>query len=360
MFAGALHLLVGTSLLLAGAHRSDPVEESIRGHAREVSITASGDILTHTSLWESARRQGSGRVAYDFNPNFAGLRSVLNGDVDICHLETPLTAEEPRSYPIFSTPRELAAALKNAGFDGCSTASNHSLDRGRAGIASTLKSLAEAGLRHSGMRSRQEDSSWALYTTPSGVTVAHLSYTFSTNGIPLPKTAPWSVNLIDAERILHAARAAGQLADLVVLSVHWGTEYREDPDSNQLRLARLLTGSGEIDLIIGHHAHVLQRADLVNGVPVLYGMGNLWSGQGPWSDKPRGDIAALVKLRFAVPESGRPRFLGGVFTPTVVNPQHWKVTAAARSGIPARASASERHAERLLGGLLDAATETCC
>jgi len=320
-----------------------------------VTVTVSGDILTHTSLWKSAQKPDK---TYDFRPNLAGLRSVLGGDVDICHLETPLTDAVPASYPIFSTPTQLSVGLRDAGFEGCSTASNHSLDRGTAGITSTLRALDAAGLKHSGMRSKQLEPGWALYRTSSGASVAHLSYTFSTNGIPLPRSAPWSVNMIDTDRIVTEAARVGKVADLVVVSLHWGTEYQERPNSMQTTVARALAASGEIDLIAGHHAHVLQKAEILHGVPVLYGLGNLWSGQGPWSDKPLGDIAAVAELKFDISGS-RPVFISGTHYPTVVNPQGWRVTTADRA-VRSRGCAATKRAEMLLGAVLRPARGASC
>jgi hypothetical protein len=319
-----------------------------------VSVTVSGDVLTHTSLWESA---ATGDGGYDFTPNFAALRPVLAGEVDICHLETPLTAGAPRSYPSFATPWQLAPALRSAGFEGCSTASNHSLDRGGTGVSFTLRTLERAGLKHSGMRTKRTDPGWALYTTRSGAKVANLSFTFSTNGVPLPSDAPWAVNMLHVNRVIAVARAAGRVADVVVVSLHWGTEYQEAPNAAQKRIAEELAASGEIDLIVGHHAHVLQPAAMVGGIPVLYGMGNLWSGQGPWSGREFGDIAAVAELRFSVQSGRRPTFLGGSFTPTTVTPADWRVGPADSRG---RGCLASRHAVRLLGRVLEPVARPRC
>lgn len=341
-----LPLIVATTLPATGAATS--------GEPDTVTVTVSGDVLTHTSLWKSAARADG---SYDFTPNFAALRTTLSGEVDICHLETPLTDGEPRTYPSFATPRQLADGLKAAGFEGCSTASNHSLDRGFDGIVFTLRALERAGLRHSGMRSSRSSSGLALYRTRAGATVANLSYTFSTNGVPLPDRAPWAVNMLAVDRVISAARAAGRVADLVVVSLHWGTEYREEPDAAQKTIAAKIIASGEVDLIVGHHAHVLQPAELVDGVPVLYGMGNLWSGQGPWSGRDFGDVSAVAALRFRVEDGRRPVFLGGTFTPTIVDPSGWRVAPAAPRG---RGCFAIRHAARLLGDVLEPVSVRRC
>jgi len=91
---------------------------------------------------------------------------------------------------------------------------------------------------------------------------------------------PWLVNEIDAGTIAAdaaAARAAG--AEYVIVSLHWGTEYRTQPNSDQLTLAEALLASPDIDLLIGHHAHVVQPVDQIDGRFVVYGLGNFISNQ---------------------------------------------------------------------------------
>jgi poly-gamma-glutamate capsule biosynthesis protein CapA/YwtB (metallophosphatase superfamily) len=107
------------------------------------------------------------------------------------------------------------------------------------------------------------------------VSVGHLSYTFSFNGLPLPAGKPWLANLINADRILadaHALKEAG--AAVVIVSLHWGTEYSHSANSDQIALAHTLLSSPDIDLILGCHAHVVQSFEQVNGKWVVYGMGN--------------------------------------------------------------------------------------
>ncbi len=114
--------------------------------------------------------------------------------------------------------------------------------------------------------------------TVKGVRVAFLSYTALTNGIPLPH--PWSVNLASAARILsdaHRARMDG--AKVVIVNLHWGDEYVEQPSSYQLRLARRLTRSPDITAIVGQHVHLVQPIRIVHGKLVVFGEGNLISDQ---------------------------------------------------------------------------------
>ena len=122
----------------------------------------------------------------------------------------------------------------------------------------------------------------------NGVTVAHLSYTFSYNGIHIPEEHQWRSHLIDTDRMIAdaaAARAAG--AEYVIVSVHAGTEGSAVPNEQQRAVAEQLTASGLVDLIVGHHAHVLQPIEQVNGRWVVFGLGNLISNMPTGPDWPR-------------------------------------------------------------------------
>jgi poly-gamma-glutamate synthesis protein (capsule biosynthesis protein) len=79
--------------------------------------------------------------------------------------------------------------------------------------------------------------------------------------------------------VADAQRVRSEGAEVVVVSVHWGTEYRADPDEQQRAVADEITRTGAVDLVVGHHAHVPQPAERINGKWVLFGLGNLVSNQ---------------------------------------------------------------------------------
>lgn len=255
----------------------------------EFTIVAAGDVLPHIPVLTSAKSGGS----YNFAPLLADLDPWIAGaDLALCHFEVPVAppGTPPSGYPMFGTVTALVDALATQGWDGCSTASNHSVDRGFAGLTSTLDAFDAAGLGHVGTaRTELESAQPQVYTLERAgqtITVAQLSATYGTNGLPVPADAPWSVQLIDADELVAqavAARAAG--ADLVVVSVHAGVEYSTDPTPEQVALATALAASGEIDLYIGHHAHVPQPIELLlggregGGMWVAYGLGNMISNQ---------------------------------------------------------------------------------
>jgi poly-gamma-glutamate synthesis protein (capsule biosynthesis protein) len=241
-----------------------------------------GDTLTHSPLWRGAARiaAANGTDGMDFGPMLAGLAPLVEPvDLAVCHLETPIApaGEEYSTFPYYGVPAEVVDALADAGYDHCSTASNHAMDRGAAGVDRTVDVLAAAGITQSGM-ARTPDEIEPRVIDVAGVATSLLSYTFSYNGLPAADGEEWRSALIDADRIVGDAAAARRLgAELVVVSMHWGTEGVHEPNDHQRSVADEITASGLIDLVVGHHAHVLQPVEQINDTWVLFGLGNILS-----------------------------------------------------------------------------------
>ena len=143
--------------------------------AIHITVAASGDLLIHRPIWERARTAGGG---YRFEPMLRYVKPYIAGaDLALCHLETPLTSGPPAGYPRFATPHELARAIRATGWDACSTASNHTLDRGQAGIDATNRFLDRAGVRHTGGARSARESRRVTMLRARGVKVAFLAYT---------------------------------------------------------------------------------------------------------------------------------------------------------------------------------------
>lgn len=256
---------------------------------RRFTISVSGDTLMHRPLVNQAREYAGGS-GHDFAPMFARIAPlVTSADLAICHLETPVApaGEELSTFPYYGVPAEVATGLASAGYDRCSTASNHTFDRGTTGIDATIEALTAAGIAQSGMESDPNATVPAVFAV-NGVAIAHLSYTFSYNGIYVPEEHRWRSHLIDTAQMVAdaaAVRAAG--AEYVIVSVHAGSEGSATPNDQQRSVAEELTASGLVDLIIGHHAHVLQPIQQVNARWVLFGLGNLISNLPTGPDWPR-------------------------------------------------------------------------
>ena len=264
-------------IAVVSACSSNSVSETSTTVPEEVSITMAfvGDILPHSPLVARALRNEQG-----FSPMFEDITPLIaSADLAICHLETPIApqGEELSTFPFFGVPPTITEAIAKAGFDRCSTASNHTYDRGLKGIDETINALLANNVAQSGMARTPSEIEPQTFSV-KGVTLSHLSYTFSYNGLSLPQDQEWRSALIDTDRILRDARTAREMgADAVIVSMHWGNEMSHQLSSQQISVADALTKSGDVDLIVGHHAHVVQPIEKVNGVWVMYGMGNVLS-----------------------------------------------------------------------------------
>jgi poly-gamma-glutamate capsule biosynthesis protein CapA/YwtB (metallophosphatase superfamily) len=254
------------------------------GRTAAVTVVMNGDLLWHNTLWFSAhedavRKGRRGADAYDFAPLLAGMKPVIEeADLAICHEEVPLAPKGGpyRNYPVFAAPPQVVAAISSTGYDVCTTASNHSMDQGFAGIRRTLDDFDGAGIRHVGTsRSEREARTPTIFTTKQGIKIAIVTGTFSLNSFKLPAGKPWAVNMLSERGLLDQAdraRAAG--AQIVIAAVHAGTEYSSVPNAQQRSIAKALTASDAVDLVYMHHVHVVQPWTTINGRWVVYGLGN--------------------------------------------------------------------------------------
>jgi poly-gamma-glutamate capsule biosynthesis protein CapA/YwtB (metallophosphatase superfamily) len=297
MRPGLIGIAAATVLLFSGLDDARAATPEVR-----LTIGVGGDLLPHLPVVARAHALAGGR-GYDFRPLLRPIRNWVRGNsLSFCHIETPLTPAPPVGYPRFNSPPALARAVAATGFDGCSTASNHSLDRGQSGIDATRRALARAGVPSTGSFSSPGQSQRPLLIRVKGVQVAFLAYTQMTNGIPLPH--PWSVNLAGAGRILRDARRARRAgARVVIVNLHWGTEYRHAPDTFQLTLARKLARSRAITAVVGQHAHVVQPIRRIGRLWVVFGAGNLLSNQSAACCPAASQDGMLVRLHLRVAPS---------------------------------------------------------
>ncbi len=268
--------------------------------ASEITIAAVGDVLLHSPL----QRQG---FAHEdgFASLWAPVADLLSAaDIAYANLEGPL-AENLLSngsavagpvedydgrvytgYPMFNYPPRVAPALRAAGIDVVSTANNHSLDRWADGADLTLAALAAADLPYTGTRPADDaDHPWHTVTETDGRRIAWLACTYGTNG--LPDRAAQVLHCFDEGRATVLAEidrlAADPAIDAVILTPHWGWEYRHDPNDRQQALARDAIEAGAL-AVIGAHPHVVQPWERVvtrqgrEGF-VLYSLGNFVSNQ---------------------------------------------------------------------------------
>lgn len=270
----------------SGGKEATPTEASATPDETPVfTIAGGGDVLIHDQIREAAQalaEAGTAGQDYDFTPLMDEVEDWIAGaDLALCGLEVPIVppGREPSGYPVFSAPEELTPALAETGFDGCSTANNHAMDAGPEGIERTLEVLDEHELGHVGTaRTKDEAAQPQFYTLSQGtaeLTVAHLATTQIHNNVP---DESWMLTEETAERMTErAAEAREQGADIVVVSVHWGTEFALEPDEAQRDYGEALAAGGEVDLVLGSHPHTPQPLEQLDGGPHDAGMWVAWS-----------------------------------------------------------------------------------
>lgn len=254
-----------------------------------IKMSVIGDIMCHNSQYNDAYNSSTG--TYDFSYVFTDIKQYINSaDIAIGNLETTFAGKEKgySNYPRFNTPEQLATSLKDFGIDVVSTANNHCMDTNYSGLVSTLRYLDEAGIAHTGTNVTMEEQNKILVKDVNGIKIAFLSFTYGTNGIPIPTDKSFAVNLIDEDLILKQIKLAKQEEpDLICLSMHWGIEYQTKQNSEQEKWADFLFNNG-VDIILGSHPHVLQPMEkktvtLEDGTTkdcfVIYSLGNFMSGQ---------------------------------------------------------------------------------
>jgi poly-gamma-glutamate synthesis protein (capsule biosynthesis protein) len=325
------------------ATTTEPVTtESSVALPQVITFAFTGDVLSHTPLINQAKRTAIAnstpelQLDYDFRPMFLDIKPLITGvDLAVCHLETPIAPEGQKlsTFPLFGVPKEITTAIADAGFDRCSTASNHTYDRGNDGIDATVNALLAAGLDESGMARTPEEIEPRIFTV-KGIKISHLSYTFSYNGLIMPDETQWRSAIINTQRILRDAQRARELgSQATIVSMHWGTEKDSNTNSMQTSIADELTTSGLVDLIVGHHAHVVQPTNQVNGVWVMYGLGNVLSNlptDERWPINSQDAVIATTAL--TISSSGKAVFEKPVMHPTWVDKTHgWVIRDVQKS-----------------------------
>ena len=271
---------------------------------KTVTMAVVGDIMVHDYQYNEAYDPATGE--YDFMHNFQDAKKYFAGkDLVIGNLELTFggTDRPYSSYPCFNTPDSFLDAVKDAGFNLLTTANNHSMDTGRNGVIRTLDKLDEYGIEHFGTYRSQEERDTIFYKDVNGIRFAFLSYTYGTNGIPVPED--YLVNIIDNDQMVADISEARKNADVVVVMPHMGNEYETYPRDIFVNWADRMFAAGA-DIVLASHPHVLQKmeyrkidhGDGEHDGFIIYSLGNFISSQ---TDPPRN---ASIILHLTVEKMG--------------------------------------------------------
>ena len=203
----------------------------------------------------------------------------------------------PSGYPNFNSPDEIGLNLtRDIGFNMVNLASNHTMDKGSVGAEYSAKFWKEQNDVYTmGSYVSQEDRDNPVIKTVNGISYAVLSYTYGTNGMPVPAGKEYLVNVwptdLDLndvandykyqqykEQVKKDVEAIRDKVDVLMVSMHWGVEYVHTPTEYQKDAAKYLADLG-VDVIIGTHPHVVQPIEFIDDTLVIYSLGNMISAQ---------------------------------------------------------------------------------
>lgn len=263
-----------------------PVEVSYNTvDTREVytsSMVMVGDALIHGAVY-GAYRSGN---SYNFKNIFKYTKDIFKSyDLAYYNQETILGGKKLglSTYPQFNSPQEVGDAFVDAGFDLVSLATNHTLDRmydcGLKAITNSRNYWnKQENVIAAGSYTSKEEREKLQIGESNGITYTLLSYTMSTNGIPVPSGKDYVVDVYSKNKVKNDIEHYKGKVDVIMVAMHWGNEYQHYPSTTQKDVAKYLASLG-VNIIIGAHPHVVQPIDFIGDTLVIYSLGNFVSSQ---------------------------------------------------------------------------------
>lgn len=278
------------------------IEESL-------SLIMVGDCLIHGAIYDDARENGT----FNFDKMFENVKPIIQEyDLAFYNQESILggTSLGLSSYPRFNSPQEVGDTFVNMGFNLVGLANNHTLDMGKRGIKSSLAYWkTKENVITAGSYESEEDRINPKIMEKNGITYALLSYTTTTNGLIPPSDEPYLITVYNKEKVKEDVERLRDKVDLLLVSMHWGEEYTHNPNNEQIEIAQYLA-SLNVDIVIGHHPHVVQPMTFIDDTLVIYSLGNFIASQ-YGIEKLTGLMASVTVKKTTI---------NGVAETTLVNP----------------------------------------
>lgn len=284
------------------------------------SFIGCGDNIIYGTKDARGHAEGTDRL-YNYKPYYSGVADIIeNADISFINQETLMCGDgyALSYYPMFNSPQELGYDIKELGFDVVNISNNHMLDKGADGLSKTIafwKGMEDVLMI--GGYEDAEDFDNIRYIEKNGLKIAFLSYTYATNGLSKPASSPLVIPYINDEDIIRQTSLANECADMVFVSVHWGVEGAFTPNDEQKRVAQLFADCG-VDAIIGHHPHVIQPVEWLDGKDgnktlCVYSLGNFMAQQAYDYNM----IGGIISFDIVHSEIKQPVLENVVFMPTV-------------------------------------------
>ena len=248
----------------------------------KLSLVMVGDALLHSSLYKDGYKNGK----YDFSSQLEYIKPIIqNYDLAFYNQESILGGTELglSDYPTFNSPQEFGDSMIDAGFNLVSLANNHTLDRGEKAVLNSCNYWKNKDVLTAGSYSSKEEAEEIKIKEKNGIKYTLLAYTYGTNGIKIKEGKEYLVNLYSDEKAKADIEKVRDKVDLLMVSMHWGTEYKTEPTETQKKQAEYLSSLG-VDIIIGTHPHIIEPITYINDTLVIYSLGNFISAQSTNND----------------------------------------------------------------------------
>lgn len=245
------------------------------------SLFMVGDCLIHSAVYGDADRDNDG--VYDFTSMISEFGDIVGShDLAFYNQESILGGTEIglSTYPRFNSPYSVGDAFRNLGFNMVSLANNHTLDRGEQAIVNSKNywNQFKDSVITAGSYQSQEERDEIVIKEVNGIKYTLLSYTTDTNGLRAPKGKEYFVNTYDNEKAKNDIEKIKDKVDVIIVAMHWGEEYNQGITNSQREIAEYLSSLG-VNIIIGHHPHVVEPIDYIGNTLVVYSLGNFISAQ---------------------------------------------------------------------------------
>lgn len=289
-------LIIITILYLATIPKTETKKEEPTEENYKITMVMVGDNLIHSSIYKDAYL---GNNNYDFTKMYELIKPITTTyDIAYYNQETILGGKELglSDYPTFNSPQEVGDALVNAGFNLVSLATNHTMDKGEKAVLASRKYWnTKENVLAVGSYSSFDEKNKIKVMEKNNITYTMLNYTYGTNGIKVPSQKEYLVNvwptnlsINDIEKDTEYQAYKTQIktdiesirdkVDILIVAMHWGVEYTNEPTEYQKDMANYLASLG-VDIIIGTHPHVIQPIEWIDDTIVFYSLGNFISAQ---------------------------------------------------------------------------------
>jgi len=274
-----LLFMISIVFLIQSCKKDDGRKNFISHNKKSIRLSAGGDFICARDFHKTVEDNG---------PYYSFIKvkeHLKNSDISFANLEcvvsdtATLRSSDPNKVN-YNAPSSIMPALKNSGFDIFSIANNHTFDLGKKGLSDLRDHLKEANLLFGGAGKDAKEAEKPLIIKVNGLKTAFLFYNSTgSNFCAKKKRAGYNcMPVYKKKKSLEKLKKDLQKvkgADLIVLSIHWGKNYKSEPVQEHIDFAHAAIDAG-VDAILGHSSHIFQGIEVYKNRPILYDMGDVF------------------------------------------------------------------------------------